>query len=94
MPFKLRTFDPVVPRKAIARQQERLSRLQQQFEAVDKHIFRVENGIESLENLSLAALKLHRSGLREDIDRLLSSSRGRLQNQAEEKSAGMMRAFV
>ncbi|MCY1283516.1 hypothetical protein D9M68_231820 [compost metagenome] len=72
MPFKLHTLDTprTLPRKALARQHERLSRLQQQYESIDKRIFLVENGIERLENLSLAALKLHRSGLLEDLRRL------------------------
>ncbi|UVE17140.1 hypothetical protein NVV93_16360 [Pseudomonas sp. LS44] len=72
MAFKLHTFDSIAAPRQIALMNERLSRLQLQFEAVDKRIFRLENGIEREENLSLAALMLHRSGLREDIERLLA----------------------
>ncbi|HSC82103.1 MAG TPA: hypothetical protein VLC30_00670 [Pseudomonas sp.] len=69
MPSTLRKLDrsSPVPRKTIARQREILARLEQQYEAVDKQIFRVENGIETMENLSLGALKLHRSGLLENL---------------------------
>ena len=76
MAFQLRTLDCSRP-KSVARHQERLSRLQHQFDSVDKRIFRVEHGIEKLENLSLAALKMHRDGLREDLARL----RGGLQQE-------------
>ncbi|MBD9657565.1 MULTISPECIES: DUF465 domain-containing protein [unclassified Pseudomonas] len=43
--------------------------LVEQHEDVDRRIARIESGLERPEGLSLAALKLRRSGLREDLAR-------------------------
>ncbi|CAD5107922.1 DUF465 domain-containing protein [Zestomonas carbonaria] len=90
MAYNLRSLGS--PDRSISRQHERLARLQQQYESVDKRIFRVENGIEPLENLSLTALKMHRSGLREDILRLRDRLQG-MRPAVNPASTGMMRAF-
>lgn len=72
MPDKHRSHGTVrLPRGAsLGRQRERLARLQQQFESVERRIFRIESGLELPETLSLTALRLYRSGLQEDIARL------------------------
>ncbi|YCH21376.1 DUF465 domain-containing protein [Pseudomonas sp. D1-3] len=43
--------------------------LVEQHDDVDRRIARIESGLERPEGLSLAALKLRRSGLREDLAR-------------------------
>ena len=46
--------------------------LEEQHDDVDRRIARIESGLERPEGLSLAALKLRRSGLREDLARPVS----------------------
>ncbi len=48
--------------------------LAEQYDDVDRRIARIENGIERSDGLPLAALKLRRSGLREDLARHLRKS--------------------
>lgn len=43
--------------------------LVEQHDDVDRRIARIENGLERPEGLTLAALRLRRSGLREDLAR-------------------------
>ncbi|MBV7563582.1 DUF465 domain-containing protein [Pseudomonas sp. sia0905] len=50
--------------------------LVEQHDDVDRRIARIENGLERPEGLSLAALKLRRSGLREDLARQQRKARG------------------
>ncbi len=50
--------------------------LEEQHDDVDRRIARIESGLERPEGLSLAALKLRRSGLREDLARQQRKARG------------------
>jgi len=50
--------------------------LVEQHDDVDRRIARIESGLERPEGLSLAALKLRRSGLREDLARQRRKARG------------------
>ncbi|KIP88658.1 uncharacterized protein YdcH (DUF465 family) [Pseudomonas sp. BIGb0408] len=43
--------------------------LAEQYDDVDRRIARIENGIERPDGMPLSALKLRRSGLREDLAR-------------------------
>ncbi|MDH4583560.1 hypothetical protein E8F20_17020 [Pseudomonas sp. BN415] len=48
---------------------ERLERLQQQYELLQRRIARVEEGSEPLDGSSLTALHMRLDGLREDLER-------------------------
>ncbi|MDE3738315.1 MULTISPECIES: hypothetical protein [Pseudomonas] len=48
---------------------ERLERLQQQYELLQRRIARVEEGSEPLDGSSLTALRMRLDGLREDLER-------------------------
>lgn len=50
--------------------------LVEQHDDVDRRIARIESGLERAEGLSLAALKLQRSGLREDLARQQRKAQG------------------
>lgn len=50
--------------------------LEEQHDDVERRIVRIESGLERPEGLSLAALKLRRSGLREDLARQQRKARG------------------
>lgn len=61
---KLRLEDPAFARKA------------DQYEALDKQICRVEDGVETLDDAALNALKLERVALKDDIARDLKRASG------------------
>ncbi|MBE7376158.1 YdcH family protein [Pseudomonas lopnurensis] len=61
---KLRQEDPAFARKA------------EEYEALDKRICRVEDGIEPLDDAALNALKLERVNLKDDIARDLKRASG------------------
>ena len=61
---KLRQEDPVFARKA------------DEYEALDKRICRVEDGVENLDEAALNALKLQRVNLKDDIARDLKRASG------------------
>ncbi|EIK53578.1 hypothetical protein YO5_07097 [Stutzerimonas stutzeri TS44] len=61
---KLRQEDPVFARKA------------EEYEALDKQICRVEDGVETLDDAALSALKQERVNLKDDIARDLKRASG------------------
>jgi hypothetical protein len=61
---KLRLEDPTFARKA------------DQYEALDKQICRVEDGVETLDDATLNALKMDRVALKDDIARDLKRASG------------------
>lgn len=59
------------------RQQDALfARLAEEYEALDKRICRIEDGIEMLDDVSLSALKLNRVALKDDLARQLKRASG------------------
>ncbi len=61
---KLRQEDPVFARKA------------EEYEALDKRISRVEDGVETLDDAALSALKQERVNMKDDIARDLKRASG------------------
>ncbi|MHA6638428.1 YdcH family protein [Stutzerimonas frequens] len=61
---KLRQEDPVFARKA------------EEYEALDKRICRVEDGVEILDDAALSALKQERVNMKDDIARDLKRASG------------------
>ncbi len=61
---KLRQEDPVFARKA------------EEYEALDKRICRVEDGVETLDDAALSALKQERANMKDDIARDLKRASG------------------
>lgn len=60
-------YSAQVEMSSLLRSNPSYAALVEQHEDVDRRIARIESGIERPEGLSLAALKLRRSGLREDL---------------------------
>lgn len=59
------------------RQEDALfARLAEEYEALDKRICRIEDGIELLDDVSLSALKLNRVALKDDLARQLKRASG------------------
>ena len=61
---KLRQEDPAFARKA------------DEYEALDKRICRIEDGIELLDDVTLSALKLNRVALKDELARQLKRASG------------------
>lgn len=59
------------------RQQDAVfARQAEEYEALDKRICRIEDGIEMLDDVSLSALKLNRVALKDDLARQLKRAGG------------------
>lgn len=61
---------------ALRLKDKHFAQLAEQYEALDKRICRVEDGIETLDDLSLNALKLERVALKDNIARQLHKASG------------------
>ena len=55
---------------------EQFSRQAEEYEALDKRICRIEDGVETLDDAALTALKLERVTLKDDIARDLRRASG------------------
>ncbi|WP_028240890.1 YdcH family protein [Stutzerimonas azotifigens] len=60
----------------LRQQDDRFARLALEYEHLDKRICRIEEGIETLDEASLAALKQERVALKDDIARQLRRAGG------------------
>ena len=55
---------------------EQFSRLAEEYEALDKRICRIEDGIELLDDVALSALKLNRVAMKDELARQLKRAAG------------------
>ncbi|WP_277372930.1 DUF465 domain-containing protein [Pseudomonas sp. AA-38] len=60
----------------LRQEDSQFARQADEYEALDKRICRVEDGIEPLDDLSLQALKLNRVALKDDLARQLKRANG------------------
>ncbi|WP_339486674.1 YdcH family protein [Pseudomonas sp. EL_65y_Pfl2_R95] len=58
---------------ALAQTNKRFARLVEEYEALDKRIYEIEDGHDSMDDLNLQGLKMQRVSLKDDISDLLSS---------------------
>lgn len=55
---------------------QHFARLADEYEALDKHICRVEDGVETLDDDGLSNLKQQRVGLKDNVAHLLDKAKG------------------
>ncbi|SDH90347.1 hypothetical protein SAMN05216588_108222 [Pseudomonas flavescens] len=67
---------PEAPLQPSLRSNPAYAALAEQYDDVERRIARIENGIERPDGLPLSALKLQRSGLREDLARQVRKAEG------------------
>ncbi|MFI8480691.1 YdcH family protein [Pseudomonas sp. NPDC078700] len=59
---------------ALAQSNKRFARLVQEYEALDKRIYEVEDGNDSMDDLNLQGLKMQRVTLKDEISDLLANA--------------------
>ncbi|MGX5220857.1 MULTISPECIES: YdcH family protein [Pseudomonas] len=57
----------------LAQSNKRFARLAEEYEALDKRIYEIEDGHESMDDLNLQGLKMQRVTLKDDISAMLNS---------------------
>lgn len=61
---------------ALAQSNKRFARLAEEYEALDKRIYEVEDGHISMDDLNLQGLKMQRVTLKDEISDMLTNSEG------------------